>query len=709
MANFDVISRTDQWQLVIKGMGTSRGPGSTIVTLNDAKSAGASIMHNNGGELHFTLPVDHPSIRAVLPKLTHYSLQIRIGASFVEKFAGLIWDMYATDKEVVFYGIDYLDLFAQITDTRYDPDNPDLAPEDGGSKYIDRTITDIVTEQLTYAIGKTNSPVGFIALGAIADMPEIVTIWSAWNQTLPFVTGLIDSHRQGTGIKTRISVKNLSGTYTVVIEDDPGADLSLSLTYKKPGNNDYVQGYQVIPFGDGWGTTVDAVGRTQEGLAVLYQSEVSPDMDPAIWGLFTQTKLFTGLADNFDMERRTKQAALKAGQEGRQMGIGLRSRVLQPENGYAICDSVLVDIDHGALDTASWGDGRWTIWGLTWEGFADAHSITNLVLLPQDGYSDADPGLGGGGGAIGGGGHGDPPGSGGRDHVAELVDSGSPLVTRRFSRYDENKIDTTTVTGGAVSGTWYEGLPIVAGNDWGCELKDNVSWPNTGCGIGVGAYVNECDYRSAYGFTMPADTNQIATRVTATITPAAGPGGCTPYHAHIFGSFCGSNAAQTDVRANIIAGTDEAFGLDPLAQGGQFGLGPGVTVLDVVRSMLTPGSQGLIMFGPDFHVNTTYACVTDILDGASINDGVGEVDVTVQMRSLLPGTYGWIDASPVEAPDGSTTTFTLIGGYTLVDRVTLNGLIMPDDSWTATDGSTITLIGWTPIAGDSFRVRYYIP
>lgn len=390
MVDFDSFTRTDAWRLVIKAMGANRGPGTTLVTLNDPKAIGASVMHNSGGELHFTLPVDHPAILTVLPKLTHYSLQILIGDTYVEKFAGLIDDMHATDTDVIFYGIDYLGLFAKVIDDRFDPDNVDKSSADGGSKYIDETIAAVVTDQLDRAVAMADSPVGFISVGAIATTDEHVTVWSTMQATLPFIVGLIDSHRQGSGIRTRISVSRVSeNVYSVGIVDNPGTDRpELELEY-----GERVQGYQVIPFGEGWGTVIDAIGRTQTGLKILYESEDAPGIDQGVWGRFAQPAVFTDLDDENDLKRRTKQAASRAGKQGRQMGLGLRTKELLPTNGYDICDSVPVNIVHGAVDTTSWGDGYWTIWGLTWEGFDDAHAITNLVLLPREEITTPDPAL----------------------------------------------------------------------------------------------------------------------------------------------------------------------------------------------------------------------------------------------------------------------------------------------------------------------------
>lgn len=393
VAQYDPIA---PWRIVIRDMGTNRGPGKTVAILENAKKTGASKMYNSPGELHFTLPVDHPQISVIEPKQTHYSLQLYLGDGWVEKYAGLIWDFDATETDVVFYGIDYLGLFDLVKDERYDPANPDRAYNNvtgfpgGGSKYVDKTIRTIVVNQLQRAVGLPNSPVGFITLGTIATMNEKVTIWSTMEPTLSFVAGLLDSHRQGTGKKTRIRVsRDTAGAYKVIVDDDPGIQRdALRMKY-----GELVQGYRVVPFGDSWSSVTHVIGRTREGLKVYYKSASAPGVDQAVWGRIANVQTMDNIADENDVLRRTKQAALTAGKLGRKIGIGLRSGVLKPFHGYDICDSVPVAINHGAVDTDAFGSGYWTIYGVAWETEDNGSTNTILTLLPREDTSPADDSL----------------------------------------------------------------------------------------------------------------------------------------------------------------------------------------------------------------------------------------------------------------------------------------------------------------------------
>lgn len=373
------------WRIVIKAMGALRGPGAVVASLEDAKNVGASLLFNSPGELHFTIPKDHPQIAGIEPKQTHYSVQFRQGDGWREVFAGLMWDFDASDTDVVFYGIDYLALLDYTLDERYDQSNPDKPSEKGGSKYVTagkNSISYIVTDQLTRAKNLANSPVGFITVGAIASMTETLTVFSTYAPTLNFITGLLDSHRAGTGKKTRLSVRQKTGGgYEFVVQDDPGQVRdNLRMRY-----GELVQGYRVIPFGTDWASRISAIGRAKDGIAVLYRTATAPGIDEATWGRFTQVRLMDGISDENDLMRRTKQAAINAGKLGKSIALGLRSGILQPRDGYDVCDVFPIDIEDGSVSTAAFGSGYWVAMGITWTTEAqNGKQTTTLTLSPRE-------------------------------------------------------------------------------------------------------------------------------------------------------------------------------------------------------------------------------------------------------------------------------------------------------------------------------------
>ncbi len=383
----------------------NRGPGATLATIYrpEAHLAGFSINYNAGGELHFTLLVDDPNINIPIPKQTHAAVEFYDipSATWVEVWAGWIWDMDATDTEVVFYGIDYLGALQYTVDERFDPAKPKRAAPTG-SYYCSGTgnpnyIHDIVRAQLKYSIDKSDSIVGFCAIGNIATMNESIHgIYSTMTQTLPFVVGLLDSHKAGTGKLTRLSVRKIAGVYTFVVEGDPGvARNPLALRYGQ-----LVQGYRAIPFGASWASHVNIIGRTVQGIKAYYRSDTSA-VDQAVWGSIGQGAVIIDCEDENDLKRRAHQAAVDASRLGKQVSVGLKLGSFRPLEGYDLTDYVPMDIDHGAVHTKNWGSDPfaqdpsgdpsavqadyYAIVGLQWESYDDGHWMTSLGLYPKAG------------------------------------------------------------------------------------------------------------------------------------------------------------------------------------------------------------------------------------------------------------------------------------------------------------------------------------
>lgn len=373
------------WRLVIKAMGALRGPGATVAVIEDAKNVGASEMYNSPGELHFTLPVDHPQISAIEPKQTHYSVEFRQGDGWHEVFAGLMWDFDATDTDVVFYGIDYLSLLDQMIDERYDPSNPNKPSEKGGSYYVTNgknSISYIVRDQLTKARALPDSPVGFITVGAIATMSATLQVYSTYTPVLQFITGLLDSHRNGQNKRTRLRVRRTNvGGYEFIVQDNPGQVRdNLRMRY-----GELVQGYRVVAFGDQWATRVAGIGRAKDGIKVMYEQKKAAGISEGTWGRFTRVQLFDGVSDPADFARRIQQATIAGSKLGRNVGLGLRSGVLQPKDGYDICDNFPISIEHGSVSTAAFGSGYWTCVGITWQVSAqDGKQDTTLSFQPRE-------------------------------------------------------------------------------------------------------------------------------------------------------------------------------------------------------------------------------------------------------------------------------------------------------------------------------------
>lgn len=386
------------WRIVIRDMyqangvtkTVGRGPGRTVAVFEQAKSVGAAIVYNSPGDAHFTIPPDDPQISVVEPKQVHYAIEFYGGNGWRETFAGVVWDFDASETSVVFQCIDYLALYDTVKDERYDPANPDKPYTKGGSKYVDKTISQVLTDQLTRAKGLTNSPVGFITIGSIATMSEKITTWTTMDSVLQTAGKLIDSHRQGTGKKTRIRVKKTgAAAYSVVIEDDPGRIRSdLRLKY-----GELVQGYRVVAFGPGWASVQHSVGRNRDGVRVFYKTANAPGIDQSVYGRIAQVAFMDGVTDENDLIRRTKQAAIKNSKLGSGIALGIRSGFLAPLNGYDVTDTFPVSIIHGAVDTTRFGSGYWDCYAVAWEAGDDQEQVINLTLLPREDSTSPDADL----------------------------------------------------------------------------------------------------------------------------------------------------------------------------------------------------------------------------------------------------------------------------------------------------------------------------
>jgi hypothetical protein len=101
-----------------------------------------------------------------------------------------------------------------------------------------------------------------------------------------------------------------------------------------------------------------------------------------------------------------------------------------------------------------------------------------------------------------------------------------------------------------------------------------------------------------------------------------------------------------------------------------------------------------------------YTCLGDL----DPEGGFGEINTTGVDGVQIPEGPGWY-TGPIGGleKNGVLATFDVPYGYTEVREVTINGIEMPPTSWEATDGTTITFIGWAPLATDDVQVKRYIP
>ena len=179
--------------------GTGRGRGSLRATIKDAKYIGVSSYLNEGGEMFFTLPYNHPQIAECVPLERHYSVE-----RFDEDDAiyrtignGILQDYVATDDEVVFYGIDYMTVLNQtLTD-------PTAALGGATVTYDNKTLGYIVQAELSAARTATNSRLGFISVeSTINGSATTYDIFTAGEPRTDFLRNVCAIAQEGTTTKS---------------------------------------------------------------------------------------------------------------------------------------------------------------------------------------------------------------------------------------------------------------------------------------------------------------------------------------------------------------------------------------------------------------------------------------------------------------------------------------------------------------------------
>jgi hypothetical protein len=382
-------------RIALYKMGPKRGPGALLGYINDPVNLGASAVVNGGGELYFTLPALHPLCPDIEPHDVHYAVQQWWGDHYRVMFAGLITDFDATPDEVVYYGTDYLGLFQTSVDERFDPKAIET-PAPTGSKYVDKRIDQIIIDQLDYHRGLENSQVGFIRRGYVSQMQEKATIYSTYTEALPFMVGLLDSHKQGTGVECRMFVRPRGfNDYEITVVDNWGKDRpNIRLQYGGLLND-----FRIVALGD-FGTRILAVGQKRGQTQVwratgqAMKDDGTPWMNEQRWGRIAKTRFYPDLIDEADLQRRAREAAAELGKVGKRMALAIRVDGLTCFDGWDLGDFIKVDILRGVADTFRYGsEGYWKVLGVEFRYYPDGHYDTTLTIMPKKTQSSADPDL----------------------------------------------------------------------------------------------------------------------------------------------------------------------------------------------------------------------------------------------------------------------------------------------------------------------------
>lgn len=390
-------------RVVLRDMGADRKPGTIKAIIEDPANLGISAYVNEPGEMYFTLPATHPQAGECEPYERHYAVQQYRNGNWKDVANGILTDFDASADDIIVYGIDYLGFLAFSIDTRFPP-SPEAADlnkstDDGGSRYVNKHIDFIIADQLERAIAAEDSPLGFFHMGHIDDLTMggllEISIYSSFVQRLDFVRGLLDSYRQGTGIRSRLKARkdpSQADRWEWDVRADPGIDRdNLRMEY-----GSLVQGFRVIGFTDTFATKVHGIGREPYSTVLRYHmwpEEGAPDSEMGRWGNIAKANIWQDIIDKNDLRRRVRQMYVESNKVGKRIALGLRVHSLQPWDGFDLTDNIPLDIVRGMVDTNRYGSGYWTIWGQEWRVFPDGHDELTLVIRPKEDGKPVDPDL----------------------------------------------------------------------------------------------------------------------------------------------------------------------------------------------------------------------------------------------------------------------------------------------------------------------------
>jgi hypothetical protein len=346
-------------------MTANRNRNNQVALIDDAGDIGVSAYANEGGEMFFTLPMNHPQIAEIQPWLRHYEvsrLDIATG-TYSAIGVGLIDDYDASPDEVVVYGRDYLSLF-------------ELSISSANTSYTNATYSSIITAELSAAIFQpsvtTKSVTRHISLGTISSVSETTTVLTSYQRRLEFLRELLLIMASDDSTRPIISVSRTS-PFTVNFGANVGSDKNnVRLEY-----GGAVNGFQFNPGFSDFATFVDAIGQKREGASILFSAQTYADA--SVYGVIQRGEVFIDIVNQAMLDRRTKRAARRVGTPNKNVSLRIGSGKVAPVTGWDIADSVPVVIDRGLVNI----NALYTIWGWEWIGKKDGSEDLFLDLLPK--------------------------------------------------------------------------------------------------------------------------------------------------------------------------------------------------------------------------------------------------------------------------------------------------------------------------------------
>ena len=147
------------YRVILWDMTSTKARNTIRAIIHDAKNIGVSSYLNEGGEIFFTLPYNHPQISECVPLERHYRID-RFDdedGRYITLGQGILEDYEASPDETVFYGLDYMMVLTKTITT----------PTTSATvTYDNQTFQNIYIDQMTQVVNQTDSRLGFIKFRA---------------------------------------------------------------------------------------------------------------------------------------------------------------------------------------------------------------------------------------------------------------------------------------------------------------------------------------------------------------------------------------------------------------------------------------------------------------------------------------------------------------------------------------------------------------
>jgi hypothetical protein len=360
--------------------GAGRGRGSVKAVISDAKYIGCSTYLNQGGEMFFTLPYNHPQIAECDPLNRHYRVDRwdEEDAVYRTVGSGILQDFSATDNETVFFGVDYLGVLNQtITDT---------AGASGGSTvtYNDKTISSIFQSEMSTVKNQANSRLGFINVEATINAAATTyDFFTAGEQRTNFLFNIASIAQAGTTSKVVFGnrIESSSQSYNYFF---------LDMNYASAVNNSLrlVYGANIKRF------SFSPNFRSLRTRAVVIATSIFNGIVPQkIWSSFATSALAStyGVIDRVDLQQDiisqsavSSRAAFNLYQSSpdklRAISVSVVDGSIIPFKNYKIGDDIRVVINRGNVNI----DTNLTIRGQEWVGREDGSEEISFDFFNRD-------------------------------------------------------------------------------------------------------------------------------------------------------------------------------------------------------------------------------------------------------------------------------------------------------------------------------------